>query len=397
MFIINSHLSKIFLLVWLLLLICSGCLPKPQPQTGDFCGKVIDSLTKEPVPGVAITIGGQARQTGLDGRFSIALLPPGNYQLTMERDWYYPLTKTEHHIGKQDSQEFSLIPLPMEGKILYSGDGTGNWEIYELNLADRAVSRLSNTAFVEINPVKLKDNQLIFQSNRGVNRDDLFISDYDQINNIANQIACCSFHYDDEHPSVDEQGEKLVFKSVYQETDKRQICFYNLTSSKLVGIMEGTVPVTGYNPVINPAGDKIAFVSGDYKRLLIYGISGSSITKLQDFDLFTQHNLKLNNPCWSPDGTTIAIDAGATDRLKYIYTINPGTGDLKQITNSYSVNDNQEHPCWSNDGKLIFFVGTIIYSSREDIYCVKVNDSSSWIMVSGGSGGKKYPSWSGLP
>jgi Tol biopolymer transport system component len=406
MFTINSHLYKIFIIICLILLIFSGCLSRPQPQTGDFNGKVIDSLTKEPVPGVVITIGGQKTTTDLNGKFSIAVLPSGDYQLTMGRDWYYPLTQTEHHIGKQDSLEFSLIPLPLEGKILYSGDGTGHSDIYELDLKNnRCVTKLSTTAWTETNPVKLPDNRIIFQSNRNGRNDDLFIADFDNVNS-ATPISFCSTDCDDENPSVTINSSeiKLVFKSGEKDSKGSTNGFIrlcNLTKNQSIIITEDNKQITGYNPVINPDGTKIVLVSGDYEKLLLFDVSGMSVTKSKEFDVYSAKTLKINNPCWSPKGDYIAFDAYQNSKgSRSIYRISSdaeSASELRQITFAQG-SQLHEHPCWSSDGSMIFFSGNIIYSSRFDIYGIKVSDGMqgkmSWVMVSSGSGSKDYPSWS---
>jgi Tol biopolymer transport system component len=382
MFNINSYLYRIFILISLLLLIFSGCLPKPQPQTGDFNGKVIDSLTKEPVPGVAITIGGQERQTGLDGRFSIAVLPPAYYQLTMKRDWYFPLTKTEHHIGKQDSLVFSLIPLPLEGKILYSGNGAGNWEIYELNLKERTVTRLTNLPSSETNPVKYSENLILLQStflSNDQNNYDLFSLNCNS--HIIEKVFASTEN--DQHPSRKTLGNTTIFQS-----EGEKIYSYDFSSNSAEKIIE-----RGQNPVVSLDGTQIAYVNTS-NQLCVSNIDG---TKIRIID----HPGSINNPCWSPDGKMIAVelwlDSGDS---RYIYIMNAdGTGEPQRVTyGSRVTGDQHKHPCWSSDGSMIFFSGNLIYSSRYDIYGIRINTSwqenTSWVMVSSGSGNKEYPSWS---
>jgi Tol biopolymer transport system component len=353
-----------------MLLIFSGCLPKPKPQTGDFNGKVIDSLTKEPVPGVAITIGGQNITTDLDGKFAIAILPPGDYQLTMERDWYYPQTKTEHHIGKQESLELSLIPLPLEGKILYSGDRDGNWEIYELNLVDRAANQLTKLSTSEINPVKYSEKMILLQSTSLSNdryNYDLFLLDCDS--HILTPVYQSAEN--DQHPSSTILGDTIIFQS-----EGEKIYSYSFSSNTTKKIIE-----KGQNPVVSPDGKQIAYADTN-NRLCVANLDGSGIR-------IVNHPGKINNPCWSrPNGKMIAVelwlDSGGP---RYIYTMNAdGTGVPQRVTYGNLWGDQHKHPCWSSDGTMIFFSGNIIYSSRFDIYGIKVSDGiqgkMSWVMVS---------------
>ena len=384
--------------VILISLLLSGCLSKPKSQTGDFSGKVVDAYTQEPVPGVTMKIGEIQITTDEDGKFSIASLSPGDYQLVLERDWYNQSIRAVHHIERQNSLVFSIEPVPINGKLLYCNNKEHNWEIWELNLADRLTTRLSNTPSDEINPVKLPNRYLIFQSDRGGQKHDLYLSSYDNINNVQTPLSCCTVNADDEHPSVDKTGTKMVYKSL----EKSQIVYNDdITNGQCIN-----VGVTGYNPVINFTGDKIAFVSGNYESLLVYNISGCSITKSKEYNLYSRNSLRLNNPCWSPDGKKIAFNAWTSSGTKNIYTIDivdtadTTDGNIKQITYRYRKKDDHEHPCWSSDSKLIFFVGTILYSSRKDIYCIKVDDGvalkekAPWVMVTKDSGDKNYPTWS---
>jgi Tol biopolymer transport system component len=393
------NIQKKLLFLSLTLLILSGCLKRPQPQAGDFSGKVVDAYTQEAVPGVTLDIGGQNTTTDLDGKFSIAVLPPGDYQLILAREWYNSRTFDVHHIGKQKSLEFPLIPLPLEGKILYSGNRTKNWEIYELDLSNnRSVTQRSNTTYAEINPIKIANNQIIFQSDRSGNGD-LFLCDIDAINIIDKAIPCCSPVYKDEYPSVDQTGTKLVFKS--GESDKngkeeKVICLYNLQSKELVVIKDGAQNITGYNPAINQAGTKIALVSGNYEKLLLFDVNGMMVTKSKEFDFYASNKLKINNPCWCPTEDDIAFEAYQdSDGPRAIYRISigsPTASSLKQVSfNQGSGSEQHKNPCWSKKG-MIFF------SLRSDIYGVKVIDGSvnnkPLIMVSPGSGDKEYISWS---
>jgi Tol biopolymer transport system component len=381
----NKHiLVRILVILFLVILSLPGCLPKPKKQIGDFCGKVIDAYTGEPIPEVTMTIGEQKVTTDRKGKFSIASLAPGDYQLTLERDWYYTLTKSINHIGKQTSLAYSLIPLPMEGKILYSGNEEGNWEIYELDLADRAVTRLSNTTSDEINPVKYSDNLILLQST--------FLSknryNYDLFWLARSSQKLDSLYTsaeNDQHPSSIVLGNVIIFQS-----NGENIYSYDL-SSKTVS---DTSIAKGQNPVVSPKGTQIAYANTS-DQLCVANIDGTN-------SRIISHPGKINNPCWSQDGKKIAVELWMeSGDPRYIYVVNSdGTGEAERVTYGDSDKDKHQHPCWSSDGKLIFFSANIMYSSRFDIYCIRKDDGltlkekASWIMVSKDSGDKNYPTWS---
>ncbi|HBF37305.1 MAG TPA: hypothetical protein DDW50_08285 [Firmicutes bacterium] len=366
----------------LIFFLLPGCLPRPKPQTGDFSGKVVDSYTYEPVPGVAMKIGEMEITTDEDGKFSIASLIPGDYQLTLERDWYNQSIQAVHHIEKQNSLVFSIIPLPIEGKILYSGNGTHNWEIYELDLSRRLVSQLTHMDSSEINPEKYSENQILLQStflSRNTDNYDLF--SFDRTSQECQLIYSSPEKYNDQHPTSLMLGNTIIFQS---NGEKIYSCDFSGKNAKQ--IIE-----KGQNPVMSPKGTQIAYADTS-NHLCVANIDGTGIRTIN-------HPGKINNPCWSPDGKMIAVELWQeTGGPRYIYIMNAdGTGQPQRVTYGSLKGDQHKHPCWSSDGTMIFFSANIIYSSRFDIYAIRVSDGQqgkmSWVMVSRGSGDKEYPSW----
>ena len=367
--------------VILISLLLSGCLSKPKSQTGDFSGKVVDAYTQEPVPGVTMKIGEIQITTDEDGKFCIASLSPGDYQLVLERDWYNSSMEVVHHIEKQNSLKYFIIPLPIEGKILYSGNAADNWEIYELDLSKRLVSQLTNMDSSEINPVKYSEDQILIQST--FLSHDRYNYDLFSFNRISQEFKLIfSSTENDQHPSCKISGDTVIFQS-----EGKKIYSYSFSSNTAKKIIE-----KGQNPVVSPSGTQIAYVDTN-NHLCVANIDGTDIRTIN-------HSGKVNNPCWSPtDRNKIAVELWEeSGGPRYIYIMNAdGTGTPQRVTWGSLKRDQHKHPCWSNDGSMIYFSGNILYSSRYDIYGVRVSDGlqgkMSWVMVSGGSGDKKYPSW----
>jgi Tol biopolymer transport system component len=387
----NCYFRKIIFL-YLSLVLLSGCLSKdymPKPHSGNYNGKVVDYLTGEPVFGVSVQVGKYQAQTDRKGKFTITDLPPGFYDVKFTRTWYIEETVPIRYVGKADLYTYQLHSENLGGKILYSSNVSGKREIYQLDLLSRAVTKLTDAdSSSKTNPARFSLNKIVFESDlNGKSNNDLFT--YDILTKLTEPIG--NSLTNDEHPSADRSGSKLVFQSMRNK--KRQIFLYDPAVNSQPKII-----ASGQNPVINPDGTKIAFVDGSYK-LWIYNLnlptSGTNPRKIN-------HPDKINNPCWSPDGTKIALESWkVTDGPKYIYYVEPDVSDnLQQVTFSYSSKDEHRHPCWSvADESVIFFTGSINYSSRVDIYCIRLKKDPSkqaaaeWLMVSKGSGDKDYPSW----
>jgi Tol biopolymer transport system component len=385
----NMTINKLIVLL-LLTTACYGCLGKgnlPQPQAGDLHGRVIDRLTGEAAPGVRVTLGEHQLVTDLAGEFVITGLEPGDYTARFERGWYLPHESLIHYVGLAKTHQFSITSEPLSGSVLYSSDISGDREIYRLDLAARQIERLTELASSETNPAYLYPGRILFQSNNTTGQeDDLFC--YDLSSQIKTPL--CSSAYNDQHPGADYQGRRIVFQSM--RGGSRQVYYYDLDSPGAP-----VVVAAGQNPALAPDGSRIAYIDGSY-RLWIYQIgqpSNASNPRLIGLPG------KANNPCWSPDGARLGFESWQiTDGPRFIAMIEPGRNESpQQLTFAYYGKADHKHPCWSGDGQLLFFNSAILYSTRNDIYCIRVSEalqlkeSAPWLMVSKGAGNKDYPVW----
>ena len=365
--------------VWLFLvplLLLMGCLSRPKPRVGDFNAVVIDTLTREGIPSVAIFVGKDEYTTDLKGQFSLASLEPGDYQIRMSRQWYESKEFTYKHLGKPVPVIFHLRPESLSGRIYYSFDEGRNKEIYGLILEDRAVNQvLSLLESGETNPAWSRSGKFAVESTA------------DNISKVKVYDLAMGDHapiliQDGEHPSIDNEGEYMVFKS------NGKIVKYDIDRNKEIE----TYDLAGWNPVISPDGTRVAYVSGDFTKLYIY------ISKTE-CDVFVPKGeydgYKLNNPCWSHDGNKIAFEAYENSEGKrgiYYIDVNSTNPVMTQITFPSGDKEQHKHPTWGEDD-MIYFSGNMVYSSRSDIYGVRLDDSPKWIMVSKGPGNKLYPCW----
>ena len=111
------------------------------------------------------------------------------------------------------------------------------------------------------------------------------------------------------------------------------------------------VPYRSSEPIISPTwspdGKKLAYVSFDSKKPIIY------VQDLETGRRIPVANYKGNNsaPAWSPDGKKLAI-ALSRESLTQIYLINADGSDIKRLTKSNGIDT---EPCFSPDGQTIYF------------------------------------------
>lgn len=367
---------KKVLIIPVVLCLMAGCLPKPQPRTGDFNALVKDTLTEQPIPGVSIDIGGQSKETDLKGQFSLADLAPGDYQIRMSRQWYESKDVTYKHLGKPEPVTFYLRPISLPGRIYYSYEEGKDREIYELHLEGRTVRKvLASQDSDETNPAWSTSGRFAVESTADkVSK----VKVYDLGRGNLTPILI----RDGEHPSLDNEGKYVVFKS------KGKIVKYDIDSNQEIESYDQA----GWNPVLSPDGTRVAYVSGNYEKLYIY----SSKTECDVFVPKGEYDgYKLNNPCWSPDGKKIAFEAYENSEGKraiYYITVDSLDSGMIPITVPLGDKEQHKHPTWGEDD-MIYFSGNIIYSSRSDIYGVSLDHGSIWVMVSKGPGDKLYPCW----
>lgn len=373
----------------LVLMLIGGCLSQahlPPPRTGDFCGRVQDSLTGEVVPKTMVTIGETQVSTDQEGRFLFPMLAPGEYQVHLERSWYLSAKVNYKHVGKSEEQLIQLTPLPLHGKLLYTAAPDGkNWDIYQLDLATRIATRLTNTSADETEPVRL-GQRLFYVLSDGVAKNKLVAHD---LNNGQLQFLAESGK-GEESPTVDQTGEILVFKSY--RTSPGEIFANKLTTGESFKITKGS------SPALSPDGKQLAYINGD--QLYLYELSKVGQTGYQGRQLtMATDNLKVDHPCWDATGKRFLVDAKNTlDNQRYIYLVEVGETNvnLQQLTVTTTGRDeDHRHPCWSADGQMIFFSASILYKGRTDLYCFKLaealadRETTKWLMLTSGSGSKK--------
>src|SRR5688572_4747618 len=144
-------------------------------------------------------------------------------------------------------------------------------------------------------------------------------------------------------------GEKGVFSTRIAYVVKRG-SRYELQIADADGAGEETA-LASFEPIISPVwspdGKRLAYVSFEAKRPVVY------VHSLLDGKRTVAANFRGSNsaPAWSPDGTRLAVCL-SREGGSQVFTVNPDGSNLRRLTSSSAIDT---EPRWSPDGKWLYF------------------------------------------
>ena len=144
-------------------------------------------------------------------------------------------------------------------------------------------------------------------------------------------------------------GEKGVFSTRIAYVVKRGNR-YELQIADADGAGEETA-LASFEPIISPVwspdGKRLAYVSFEAKRPVVY------VHSLLDGKRTVAANFRGSNsaPAWSPDGSRLAVCL-SREGGSQIFTVNPDGSGLRRLTSSTAIDT---EPRWSPDGQWLYF------------------------------------------
>ena len=234
-----------------------------------------------------------------------------------------------------------------KGKILFTTDRDGNWEIYKVNADGSNKVRLTTNSATDRHPTWSPDyKKIAFVSNRDGN-DEIYIMNAtgNGVVRVTNNAA------DDQYPVFSPDGKKLAFVS--KRNGSNDIYTMNLDGT---GVNRLTITNSDdIEPTWSPDGTLIAYASnrsGQYEIWVASALSGSGMWN------FTPDSAVQTAPHFSPDGQRIAYheDNKGTHSIRWqtLYQPNDGTAWKKTVTAAGS-GKYVGQPSWSPDGQVIAF------------------------------------------
>jgi Tol biopolymer transport system component len=231
------------------------------------------------------------------------------------------------------------------GKIVFSGLVSGNYDIFSMNADGSGVTDLTRNDATEHQPAGSPDGKKIAFS-RYVDSDDaeIFVMNADGSGqrNLTNNPAV------DVYPAWSPDGTRIAFTRC-TKTDC-DLFVMNADGSDQRDLVGG--PVLPIAPSWSPDGTKIAFDTnccgaGVDGEILVVGADGSGET-----DLTNSHSTNDFDPDWSPDGARIAFSR-CTPLDCEVAVMNADGSGQTDLTRDPVASDLESH--WAPDGKELVF------------------------------------------
>lgn len=252
-------------------------------------------------------------------------------------------------------------------RIAFVGNGTGNKEIYVMDLDGEGAEAVTQNGSINISPAWSPDGSAISYVSFKGGRPSVYIKDVGsgRVTKLSTPEGTSL------GASWSPDGKRLAL--VISRGGNSDIYAINKDGSGLTRLTDNWG--LDLSPSWSPDGKDIAFVSdrGGSPQIYIMESSGGNVRRL------TFEGKYNSSPAWSPKGDKIAF-AGVSDGRFDIFTINPDGSGLIQLTSNAG---NNETPAWSPDGRLLTF------SSTRD------GGSNIYIMGSGGTGQRRISSIKG--
>jgi TolB protein len=329
-----------------------------------------------------------SRQHGLSQLYWVRADGAGLARLTEREDWEdiwpawqpagaAPVALPEEPIRFSAAAAAAAVAAPTPdpppaGRIVFSSDRDGNFEIYTAGQDGGRVARLTSHPAFDGEPAWSPDGaRIVFSSHRDGD------SNLYRMNADGSQLARLTDHAAmDATPAWSPDGKWIVFTS----NRGGDFDIYAMQSSGSPATAVITGPGNQIAPAWSPDGTGLVYASDHSGALELYVADSAGIGRP-----LTRGMSKVASPDWSPNGRYIAFASNAKGNYD-LYLVKPDGSGLQQVTRDKA--DNFQ-PRWSPDGKFLVFVTG---RGREaDIYVLA--ESGSAARVTNNKAADTAPDW----
>ncbi len=242
--------------------------------------------------------------------------------------------------------------ISVKGRIVFSSDRDGNFEIYTANVDGSDPVRLTDSPAADGEPVWSPDGtRILFTSERDGNAEIYSMqADGSDVTRLTNDPGV------DVSPAWSPNGKLIAFA-----TDRAGNFDIYLMRSDGLGV---TPFITNTSVDLSPAWShttsEIVFVSDREGALDLYIADSKGKARRLAKDLG-----QVASPSWSPDGRSIAFVANLKSNYD-LFVVDPAGLKVQQVSKT-EFNDELQ-PAWSPDSQYILFVS--VYQGKSEIYMI---------------------------
>lgn len=260
------------------------------------------------------------------------------------------------------------------GKILFSTDRDGNFEIYKMNADGTQLQRMTNSGddenYVDANATK---DIIVFSRNLGGSNREIFKMNFDGTGETQVTVTDPA---DDKYPRLSPDGTKIVFHS--DRGGNAEVWVINTDGTGLTQLTNTGIDASNPKrfPSWSPDGTKIVYVerpggggSSD-DEIYIMDVNGGNPTRI------TNDSVRSSIPFWSPNNK-IVIRRDSDEVATYNAD---GSGEV--IVTS---GNNDTHPDWGSNGNRI------VFERGNDIFVMEANGANPTNVT--GTGDNQNPVW----
>jgi Tol biopolymer transport system component len=274
------------------------------------------------------------------------------------------------------------------GKIAFTSDQNGNYEIYVMNADGSALTNLTNNSALDSSLSWSPDGRRIaFSSNRDGNPDFYVMNA-----NGSNPIRLTNTSQGEGSPSWSPDGGKITFYAVTGlDISSEEISVINADGNGQNRLTQNSS--YDFDPTWSPDGTKIVFCAGRDGNPEIYMMNADGSGQVN----LTNYGAGDYYPKWSPDGRKITFTSNRDGNLE-IYVMNADGSGLMRLTQNSAV---EHYASWSPDGKKIVFASsrddpnpsTCAENCKYEIYVMNM-DGSGQIKLTNSASNILFPLWS---
>lgn len=229
--------------------------------------------------------------------------------------------------------------------IVFQSNFTGNWQLYQLNVATKNITRLTENNYNDVTPAWSPDGKSILFSSDRDGDDEIYILDLH-----TKSIKQLTINEDrDIHPNWSPDGKHIVFNSE-RKTDTPKKLFIQIMDSegKQLKIIKEDDNINSYAS-FSPDGKKIAFLKwmekGKNGEIFCMNADGSNEVRL------TTNNVWDGWPTWSAKGDRVIFSSPVNAVFK-LWSVDITTKALQQLT--FGEGEDARANC-RKDGKTVVF------------------------------------------